>query len=800
MKVEVPLSVLIGSASSLTASYPCARLAFAFLLSLTVLAGCRQEPTEEPRAGVAPAADRIDTLAYVGRAACAGCHQAEATAWNGSDHDLAMAPASAESVLGDFDDAVFTQCGIRTRFFREGDRFLIHTEGPDGAMETFEVKYTFGYRPLQQYLIAFPDGRIQSFTIAWDTEEKRWFSLYPEECIPASDWLHWTKAGMNWNYMCADCHSTNLQKNFELATNTYQTSFSEIDVSCEACHGPGERHVAWARSEEESSEEEERYEGDLGLTVQLQGAEHARDQVETCAPCHSRRRIVYPDFIAGREYLDHYEPSLLTEELYFPDGQIKDEVYVYGSFLQSKMYHNGVRCSDCHDPHSTRLRLEGNALCTQCHEAEQFDTFEHFRHPVGTPGSQCVDCHMPERTYMVVDPRRDHSFKVPRPDLSVALGTPNACTGCHTDQTASWAAEKVAAWYGPERKGEPPFARAFAAAREREPDAESSLREIVRSSEKPALVRATALFLLDPYNTRAVLEATREALGDPEPMVRTVAIRNLEHRLSSEELVRALTPLVSDPVRLVRTEAAQVLSRVAADRFARTPETDQAQAFWDAFAEYRTGQLALSDQAAAHVNLALSYEGFGNLSEAEAAYRSALRMDSTFVAAHANLAMLFNRQRMQAAQAGRQEEALHLFRETEASLRRALRLQPGLADIHYTLGLLLAEDPERLSEAAEHLSTSARLAPDNARMQYNAGLAQQQLGHADQAERFLLAAHQLAPNSPDYLNALSVFYSQQEEWPLALRYTRQLMEYFPNDPALAQRLSYIEAQMSLMQR
>ena len=716
--------------------------------------------------------------AYVGGQTCAGCHEEAALAWQGSDHDRAMEEATPESVLGDFDDAAFYECGVETRFSREGDRFFIHTQGRDGRTSTFPVAYTFGYDPLQQYLVPTEGGRMQAFTIAWDTHRARWFSLTPEECIEPPDWLHWTGDGMNWNYMCADCHSTDLQRRFDPIADAYETTFSEIDVSCEACHGPGEAHVRRARLGAYDPD-------DSGLPTALSTPHR---QIDACAPCHSRRRVAYPDYAAGNPFLDHYDPALLEEDLYFPDGQIQDEVYVYGSFLQSRMHAAAVTCSDCHDPHSTEPKLEGNALCGQCHEPATFDTFDHIRHPAGSEGSQCVDCHMPERTYMVVDPRRDHGFGIPRPDLAVRLGTPDACSGCHVDRSAAWAADRVAEWHGPDRPAS--FALALAGGRAGDSAAEPELIRIVDEREVPDIVRATALNLLARYPTVRAGETAVEALTDASPLMRVAALRRLGMG-GDRSVVSRVLPLLADSVRLVRMEAARMLLRTAPDRFDR----DETGALQRALEEFRQGQDALSDQAAAHVNLAIMHEQMGHPDSAAAAYRMAIRVDSSFVPAYLNLAMLLNRMRGEEGMPGEQGEEYGGYgAETEAMLRAAMRIRPDVAEVPYALGLFLAEMPGRLGEAAQHLTRAAELDATNARVHYNAGLAHQRLGDSSAAERLLQHAHRLAPEAPDYLDALSILYAQQEDWALALRYTDRLLQVVPDDPALLQRKSWIERQ------
>ncbi|MEJ2190332.1 MAG: multiheme c-type cytochrome [Acidobacteriota bacterium] len=221
---------------------------------------------------------------FVGREACRPCHQTAYESWLGSDHDLAMAEADETSVLGDFDDVEFISHGVTSRFWREDGRYMVSTEGPDGEIGEFEITYTFGHDPLQQYLIPFPGGRLQCLNIAWDRDRGEWFDLNPDSKVPPDDWLHWTRAAQTWNAMCAECHSTNLKKSFDPTTKTYHTTWSEIDVSCEACHGPASEHVAWAEIQPMARPEVKNY----ALVIDTSSIS-SQELVELCAPCHSRR-------------------------------------------------------------------------------------------------------------------------------------------------------------------------------------------------------------------------------------------------------------------------------------------------------------------------------------------------------------------------------------------------------------------------------------------------------------------------------------------------------------------------------
>jgi hypothetical protein len=295
--------------------------------------------------------------------------------WNGSHHQLAMAEASDETVLGDFADAEFRQFGVTSRFYKKDGRFMVATRGPGGEMGDFEITHTFGWFPLQQYLIPFPDGRLQCLPIAWDSRENRWYHLYPDRQLAADDWLYWTNNGQNWNAMCAECHSTDLRKNYDPKTDSYRTAWSEISVGCEACHGPGSDHVAWAQLPEMGRPDV----ANTALAVDT-GEMTSAGQLQLCAPCHARRMSLDDNIHAHADFLDYGIPQLLSEGMYFPDGQILDEVYVYGSFVQSKMHARDVRCSDCHDVHSIKRIKDGNALCLQCHRAAIYDTRDHHFH------------------------------------------------------------------------------------------------------------------------------------------------------------------------------------------------------------------------------------------------------------------------------------------------------------------------------------------------------------------------------------------------------------------------------------
>ena len=681
------------------------------------------------------------------------------------------------------DGKVNLDFAVTTRFFRRGEKYLVTTDGPGGRIETFQVEYVFGVRPLQQYLVKFPDGRMQCLPTAYDTIRGAWFHLYSAEPIPAGDVLHWTKPLQNWNYMCAECHSTDLRKNFDLADNSYDTKWSEIDVSCETCHGPGSLHVELAEANSLF------WDRRIGFGLPNLKSEDSHVEIEACAPCHARRQVVYPDHKAGDKFLNHYLPQLLDNNLYYADGQLLEEDYVYGSFIQSLMYQKGVRCSDCHDSHTARVKhtakdarwdaLPENSLCTDCHmgthPAGKYDTPAHHHHPDSSkPGTRCVECHMPETTYMVADPRRDHSIRSPRPDLTDWLAVPNACNGCHNDrskgETPEWAGEQLRQWYG-ERNEPTHFAYAIAAGRELKPEGRQTLEAVTRRKDLSPTVRASAIALLGGYPSATGHAASLRGLEDPDALVRAAAVRSLQY-LPAGELHGRLAPLLHDPIRSVRVEAARLLSRVPRHRYNKK----DLRAFEAALAEYMTGQEAVGDQAPAHLNMAVVHGNLGDMKKSEQEYRTSIRLDPQFVPARVNLAMLCD-------QLNRKDEAAELF-------RKVIELEPNMAEAHYSLGLLLAEKDEQLEEAAKLLGTAARFAPENARIHYNHALALQKLKRFDEAERELAAAYRLAPGNSDYLYALAILYSQQKRWARAVACAEELVRTQPNNRQMLQLLEY----------
>jgi len=717
---------------------------------------------------------------YVGGKVCASCHQQEYQSWQGSHHDLAMQEAGPDTVLGDFSGVEFQQSGVISRFYQQDGRFMVRTDGPDGKLHDYPVAYTFGVFPLQQYLIAFPGGRLQALDIAWDSRKsgaggQRWFALHPGESITAGDVLHWTGPNLNWNYMCADCHSTNLKKNYQAKTDSYDTRWSEIDVSCEACHGPGQAHAAWAGIEGERPALKNK-----GLTTRLDerrgiawpldpksgkpvrsSPRNSSREIQVCARCHSRRGQLTDDWTPGQPFMDGYRPALLDQGLYYPDGQIEDEVYVWGSFLQSRMYQAGVTCSDCHDPHAADREAPRDDACAQCHAPDRYATPAHHFHPQKSAGASCVECHMPATNYMQIDARHDHSLRIPRPDLSARLGTPNACNKCHADKTPAWAAQQLEGWYGKQPIGLQRYAGALQQGRRGALAAAPLLQSLVEDRGQPTIARATALSSLGAYPGARSAGLIRAQLAAEDPLLRMAALDALEGA-GQRQLAPAFR-LLWDEVRSVRIAAARLLAPLPQQM--QLPQRLQQQ-LDRGVEEYIQVQQFNGERPESQVNLGSLYAGLGQYSKAEAAFRKALRLQSRYIPAYVNMAQLLSSR-------GREQEAYGLLKAGVSRL-------PDSADLEHALGLSLVRQ-KQLEPALAHLAKAAELAPDNSRYNYVYAVALNSTGQVERSLQVLDEAHRRAPGNADILLALVNYNKVAGHLEAARAYAGKLQQLFPGN-------------------
>ncbi|TNF96104.1 MAG: tetratricopeptide repeat protein [Gammaproteobacteria bacterium] len=614
------------------------------------------------------------TPAFVTSKECKSCHEAQYKTWSGSHHHWAWRLPTAETVLGNFNNASFEHQGFTYRFQSKDGQYSIIADGPDGKATRYPVIYTVGITPLQQYLVETDKGRLQALDVAWDTQRKRWYHLYPDLDTSAGNGLHWSGSYKNWNARCAECHATDYRKNYDPYNDSYNSQQSEIGVGCEACHGPGEAHLAWAK-------EPETFKSDKWHNVNAHGLLEtyvkgdASSEINLCAGCHSRREpLGATSPPVGNDFNDYYHLALLRQGLYFPDGQIQDEVYVYGSFLQSRMHANGVSCTNCHDAHSYELKLQGNALCTQCHNPggnplfpslikANYDTSEHHFHPDGSDGAVCKNCHMPEQYYMVVDGRRDHSFRIPRPDLSAKFNTTDPCVQCHKGKTSAWAEAELKSRFPDGQTGKAHFAELFSRARQ-SPDATtiSALLELAHDKNTAAITRASALHHIGVFPQEESPESIRVLLEDNSPLVRAAAIDANRHGGSPDNLA-LLYPLLIDPKKSVRLQAARAFLGISDKPI---PQKYQ-QHLGNAMKELQQSLLAKSDFPETQLMLGGIALMQRNLAAATSAFERAVSMDPQLTRAWIMLA------KIQAVQGSRTA--------VQETLSRAMRHNPDHTEI-----------------------------------------------------------------------------------------------------------------------
>ena len=692
-----------------------------------------------------------------------------------------MQEPNADSVLGDFNDATFEYNGFTSRFYRSGDKYMVRTDGADGEPADFEVAYVFGVYPLQQYLLPLSNGRLQSLSIAWDARPQseggqRWYHLHPDEAVDHSDPLHWTGPYYNWNGRCAECHSTDVKKNYDAAGDRFDTTFEEIDAGCEACHGPGHKHLALARAAQLADAV------NGGFPVQLSqrgnwaladGAAIAvrtepltsQQQIDTCGRCHARRGTL-GEYRHGAPLLDTHRLSLPRPPLYHPDGQILDEVYVYGSFVQSKMHQAGVVCSNCHEPHSQQLRAAGNGVCAQCHVPSEYDTTAHHHHPQGSSGALCANCHMPETTYMGVDPRRDHSMRVPRPDLSLTIGVPNACNQCHADRDAMWALNSLRERGVQFRDTASHPARAFHALGRGDQRAVASIAQLAVDPDTAPIWRAAAMDALGETGGREALQAATTLLYDDDPLLRASTVRALGF-MPPQQRYRLLTPLLQDPVTSVRMEVASSLAQVPLQQLPQ----QQAQQLGALFEEYEAVLGQHTDMPETHLQLGVFRLARGDLPGAEQAYRAAIARNKQLLPAYLNLADL-----MRADQ--RDDEAAAL-------LARALEIAPDNGATLHALGLLETRRGNK-DKALDYLGRAAQLETGGTRHRFVNAIALHDLGQPQAAIRQLQALLAVAPHNLEVLQALANYAAELGDRDKALGYAKKLVELAPGNSGYQQ--------------
>ncbi len=702
---------------------------------------------------------------YAGSASCKECHEAAFKNWENSNHGLAERDYRA-----DMDEKGFVPKQTLVHGDQTSEAFLdadglakILTLGLDNKRHVYPVTRIIGNNPLRQFLVPAPGGRLQTCDVSYDPYRNELFDVYGDETRLPGDWGSWTGQGMNWNSMCAACHNTRLRKNYEPQTNSYHTSMAEMTVGCEACHGPMKDHVEWQEKPPVGYDPKTKNIKDPTIKRQ------SRDQmIETCAACHARRGEITGDLIPGESFYDHFSLIVTDEtDIYLPDGQIRDEDYAYASFISSKMHHAGVRCVDCHEPHSAKRLIPDNMLCMRCHiggtepPAPVIDPLSHSHHKEGSTGNDCTSCHMPTTNYMQRHPRHDHSFTSPDPVLTVEHGIPNACNRCHTDKDAHWALKVSEEWYG-EKLKRPSRARAqlVVKARQGDPSARAGLMELLKTetidSWKATACHLLERWVLDPEAMQALIDQ----LANPSPLVREAAARSLVHaaRQNNAKARAAFEPLLEDPSRSVRVAAAWALidtldlnSKAGRELVHMLDHT--------------------SDQPAGRMQLSQFAYLRGDIPTAIKQISKAIEWDPNSPPFHHDLAILLS---MTGDKAG-----------AIKSLEDAIALSPNEAEFHYKLALAWNE-AGNVRKAIASFEKCLEIDPSNARAWYNLGLARNSIGQPREGIDSLLRAEAADPSDAGIPYALATILARLGQRQQAIEAATRSLQINQNNPEAIQ--------------
>ncbi len=685
------------------------------------------------------------TAKYVGSDKCVECHRQEYQEWLKSHHAKSMNYADSATVVGDFDNKTVVYNNITHKLYKRDGKFYAYTDGADGRLKEFEIKYVFGFYPLQQYLVEFKGGRLQTLALTWDAKNKKWYHIaevnYPDEIIEHSNWLHWTNQAQNWNSMCADCHSTNLKKGYDMATDSYNTTFSEINVACEACHGPASHHLQWANNQQ-YDEDADNY----GLTVKTSDISNV-EYVNLCMRCHSRRTAI-DDFHHDLDIYNHSIPELPKPNNYYIDGQILDEDYVFASFAQSKMYMRGVKCNDCHNVHSNKLLYDDNRLCTQCHRADDYDTYNHHFHKqkgekggfvvaadgvqfeVGE-GMRCINCHAPARFYMGVDYRNDHSFRVPRPDLTAKLGTPNACNNCHADKSIKWVENYINQWYGISRHSQ--YGEIFKSAENLDNKSFDELVEIYKDEVYPPLIRATALFFIGEYYQKKGKDILIAAMQNTNNHIRYNALKSVV--IDDAKSLQAVLNLLQANTKAIRIECANKLQGFGKNQISNK----YLKLLQRADSEYFNCLKYNADFPSGKFNLANYYFNKNKMAKAEMWFLKTLEQDEELHSAKINLAYLYN-------SVGKYEKADFMF-------QNYLENMSNDGNSMFAYSLFLAEQ-KKYKKSLQYMLKASKLLPQNARILYNIAMMYKFENNRPKSVEYLKKAINIDKNNEQYNTAL----------------------------------------------
>lgn len=682
---------------------------------------------------------------------CKQCHKKQFENWYISDHFKAMAKADNKSVLGNFNNQTISFHNIRNRLFIKNKQYFINTLNENKKYQDYKISYTFGHYPLQQYLIETKKGHLQALNIAWDSREKseggqRWFHLQ-KEINGTKDIFFWTRHFQNANSRCIQCHTTNYSKNYNRETKTYNSSWSDINISCEACHIDVKKHLSLAKKNKFSNFQKD----SLSHTVKkatwifkkdknsaiianpnFNILQNQKNIINICGTCHSRRENI-SKFKTNEDFYDNFKLKMLEKNLYEIDGQILDEVFVLGSFLQSKMYKKGVSCTNCHEPHSQKLYFEGNNLCLQCHKKNIFDVKTHHNHKKNSIGSKCINCHMPQKKYMGVDFRADHSFSIPRPDLSILYNTSNACTNCHKNKSNLWAKKSLKNFLKKQNKNLSNKKDTYTKINKMLQNNNFSALNYFLTEEINSLAKiqiATLYEQLKKFPINNTYNILSKDLKNKNILIKLSAISALEYAPPKIK-ISLLFPLKDDKNLSVRNKITQVLS--SSFDFMNK---EQKQIFKKLTKELIKTLEYNSDSPIYLTNLANLYINLKNFNQAKKLLKEALEIEANYLPANLNLADIYRIQGLE--------------KKVFNTLKKTLTFAKDYSIVYYSIALHYLRI-NKVSQAIKYLKISISKKDANALNFYVYALALLKNNQIEKAKEILTKSLEKWPKAQNNL-------------------------------------------------
>ncbi|MBM3887558.1 MAG: tetratricopeptide repeat protein [Verrucomicrobia bacterium] len=677
----------------------------------------------------------------VGSVSCKSCHEQFYKLWSTSHHGLAMQPYTAEFARKNLTPQP-KEIKIGSYHYRadiEAAKPVVHERGP-GSQKDYAMVHVMGGKNVYYFLTPLERGKLQVLPVAYDVRKKQWidttasalrhFSDRPEQA------LHWRDRPLTFNTSCFACHVSQLAKNYDLKTDTYQTVWAEPGINCETCHGPASEHVRLFANLPKGQPAPK----DIKLHAFRNFTTEQRNAL--CATCHAKMHPITDNFQPGDRFFDHYGLAALEHPDFYPDGRDLGENYTYTSWRMSPCAKSGkLDCTHCHTS-SGRNRFEGakaNNACLPCHASQVKDSTAHSHHAAGSEGNKCVACHMP-MTMFARMARSDHSMLPPTPATTLKFNSPNACNMCHADKDAAWSNKLVRQWY-PRDYQAPLLHRAglIDGARKRDWKKLSEMLTYITKPDRDEIFAASLMRLIESCEDPAKWPALRQAANDPSPLVRSAAVTALGADLTAENRAVVLAA-TGDDYRLVRVQAGYALASVPRESLDATARIKLERAT----AEFEASLRARPDDHYSHYNMGNYLLNRGKVEEAVAEYELATKLEPTSIPPLVNVSLIYARQ-------GRNDKA-------EAALRQALKSEPASAEVNFNLGLLVAEKGDT-DEAEKLLRQALKSDPTMAAAAYNLGVLVSRR-RPDEAVELCRKAAALRPTEAKY-GYTAAFYMRQ---------------------------------------